>query len=159
MIPRPFIITGGALVLIMVIFAVWRSQLPAQDIDDTYVPPPDVIESVIADSGLSIEGSQMTTLRWIADLEDFVSVNLAAQSYGLGFMPKSQYDEFVERILQETTREETNDASSDLAGQVGFRAEGRACIVGFTFSDALELSTTTTDVGRQVYTIIVCSRG
>jgi len=159
MIPRLLIIAGGALVMAVILLVVWRSHVPPPDTDDTYVPPPQGVATVIIDSGLAIEGSQVTTLRWIADLDDFVSVNLAAQSYGLGFMLKSKYDEFVERLLEQTTREEANDASSDLAGQLGFRDAGRACIVGFTYSDNLGPGGSTTTTDREVYTIIVCSRG
>lgn len=124
---------------------------------------PDEVLAIVVEQGYEVEGSQPTTLRWIADSEEFVSVNLAAQSYGLGFMKKGEYDNLESAILERTTVESANDAISPLAGQRGFRASGRACIVGFTYTDSVSSesasATTTDDEGREVYSIIVCSNG
>lgn len=127
--------------------------------DDDYVSPPAEVADVIESHGNSIEGSQETTLRWIADAEDFLSVNLAAQSYGLGFMKKSVYENIESSLLLVTTREAANDADSDLAGQKGFRASGRACIIGYTYSNSVVEDIHSEATDREVYGIIVCSRG
>lgn len=124
---------------------------------DTPTPPAEVAQ-ILATEQITIAGSQSTTLRWIADGDDFISVNLAAQSYGLGFMSKGRFDDIEQRLLAATTPEVANNASSTLAGQTGFRVAGHACIIGFTYSDTGETFVIEPDAQREVYGIIVCSQ-
>lgn len=124
--------------------------------EEVVSPLPAPIATILTAEKITVAGSQPTTLRWIADSEEFVSVNLAAESYGLGFMTKERYDALERSLLAATTPEPANNASSTLAGQTGFRVAGHACIIGFTYTDQ-EVSTEAALSTRDVYSIVVCS--
>jgi len=153
------VVISLAILVAGVLFLRSGSAVRGPDLIEEVLPPAEVIE-VIDEFGSVIEGSQPTTLRWIADADDFISVNLSAQSFGLGFMKKSQFDVLESLLLEKTIVEPANDATTPMAGQKGFRASGRACIIGFTFTDSSNAVEETVDIeDREVYGIIVCSLG
>lgn len=136
----------------------YASAPPAEVVAITPLPTP--VEEVLLASGLRIENNQPTTLRWVATSDENVTVNLSAQSYGLGFMTKSKYEELNKQILEVTTPEITNNASSTIASQSGFRVGDRACIIGFTYADSGMVGTEEgKNLEAKVYSIIICSRG
>lgn len=158
--PSPLLVVICVAILVAgVLFLRSGSAVRGPDLVEEVMLPIEVI-NVIEELGVSIEGSQPTTLRWIADAEDFISVNLSAQSFGLGFMKKSKFDEIELLVLDRSTVESTNDAMTPMAGQKGFRASGRACIIGFTYTDSSITDESLFEAGdREVYGIIVCSPG
>jgi len=154
---KPTVVFVVAVALLLLTIGWYVLSHMAKDADDV-PPPPAEVQAILEAEELVIAGTQGTTLRWIADTEDFVSVNLLAQSYGLGFMSKANYDRLESAIIANTTPEPMNNADSPIAGQKGFRVAGRACIIGFTYAEAEPIDEEPEET-RNVYAIIVCSQG
>lgn len=120
---------------------------------------PSVVSDILTERGLTDLQHQPQNLQWRTEVdEEFATVSLSAESYILGLMTRSEYDALVERIIESTTPEINNDADGATAGQRGFRAEGRPCIIGFAFTNVIETEDAPVEIASDdVYAIIQCS--
>jgi len=120
---------------------------------------PTVLTDILSAEGINEMEHRPQDLQWRTAVdEEVVTVSLSAESYILGLMKKGDYDSLVEKIMSATTPEINNDADGATAGQRGFRAEGRPCIIGFAFTNVSESENAPVEVlTDDVYAIVQCS--
>ncbi len=119
------------------------------------------VEMVLAEDNIKISKSVSTDLLWMSSDDDGIStpVSLAAEAYEIGEMHRSEYDNLVNRIMAVATPEIGNDADSATAGQRGFRADNRACVIAHQYINVIEKEDAPVEVsGDEVYALIICSQ-